>query len=150
MAKWTGVGERIAARLKELGYWKNGRPDVMRFGVEKGYPVTYLYKWLKDATPDRDNLTKLGVDLAVAPAWILFGDEVDKAPSRPRQRIRRALACLAGAGVLLGVVAPTRASVSSEAAHYNCAPVHGNAPYRKWWHRLRGQALPDYRLWVVA
>ena len=127
MPEWPGIGERITACLRRLGYWKNDRPDVMRFAVEKGYPVTYLYKWLKDSAPERPNLEKLGEHLQVSPAWLLFGDEVSKEPARPRKRVRRALTCLVGAlslgvGPLWGYVPETHATgwpqVADNIVHY--------------------------------
>ncbi len=68
------IGKRIESRLEALGYWKNGRADVSRFCRERGYPPQYVYSWLKGRVPQFENLIRLGADLAVAPAWLLFGD----------------------------------------------------------------------------
>jgi hypothetical protein len=69
-----GIEERFRGRLQALGYWKDGRPDVSRFCVEKGYLPQYVYAWLKGRVPAAANLVRLGTDLGVAPAWLLFGD----------------------------------------------------------------------------
>ena len=68
------IGKRIESRLQALGYWKNGRPVVSRFCREKGYLSQYVYSWLKGRVPQFENLIRLGADLVVAPAWLLFGD----------------------------------------------------------------------------
>jgi hypothetical protein len=74
MLRARGIENRIRSRLRALGYWKGGRPDVGRFCVEKGYLPQYLYAWLKGRVPQADNLIRLGADLEVAPVWLLFGD----------------------------------------------------------------------------
>ena len=68
------IGKRIESRLQAVGYWKNGRPDVSRFCQERGYLPQYIYAWLKGRVPQFENLIRLGADLEVAPAWLLFGD----------------------------------------------------------------------------
>lgn len=69
-----GIGQRIGQRLRVLGYWKNGRPDVGRFARERGYLSQSLYLWLKDAAaPSLDNLRRLAGDLAVSAEWLTFG-----------------------------------------------------------------------------
>lgn len=74
MSRFPGVGKRIRQRLKALGYWKDGRPDVGRFCGEKAYRPQYLYAWLADRIPTYDNLARLGRDLEMPPDWILFGE----------------------------------------------------------------------------
>jgi hypothetical protein len=81
--KFPGMADRIRLRLRALGYWKNDRPDVTRFGVEKGYPPGYLYPWLKDSTPTFENLQRLVKDLDVPLAWLLLGEEGGPAPAAP-------------------------------------------------------------------
>ncbi len=76
MKKPQGTGDRIRGRLRALGYWKKGRPDVQRFCRERGYLPQYDYAWLEGRVPQFENLTRLGGDLAVPPAWLLFGDDV--------------------------------------------------------------------------
>ncbi len=69
-----GIGQRIVQRLRTLGYWKNGRPDVSRFARERGYLSQSLYLWLKDAAaPSLDNLRRLAGDLGVSAEWLTFG-----------------------------------------------------------------------------
>lgn len=68
------IGKRIESRLEAFGYWKNGRPDVSRFCREKGYLSQYVYSWLNGRVPQSENLIRLGADLELAPAWLLFGD----------------------------------------------------------------------------
>ena len=95
MSKFSGIGDRLSHRLRLMGYWKNGRPDVARFCREKGYRPQYLYAWLKNRLPGPENLDSLSRDLEVSGAWILFGEqtaaavheagvtEVAVAPGRP-------------------------------------------------------------------
>jgi PAS domain S-box-containing protein len=69
-----GIGQRIGQRLRVLGYWKNGRPDIGRFARERGYLSQSLYLWLKDAAaPNLDNLRRLAGDLGVSAEWLTFG-----------------------------------------------------------------------------
>lgn len=75
MGNFSGLGERIRARLRALGYWKRDRPDVLRFCLEKGYRPQYVYAWLRDRVPSRANLDRLAADLDVSMAWVLFGEE---------------------------------------------------------------------------
>jgi hypothetical protein len=65
---------RIRERLRALGYWNGGRPDVSRFCREKGYQRQDVHAWLQGRVPRAENLMRLGVDLCAAPAWLLFGD----------------------------------------------------------------------------
>lgn len=85
-----GIGKRIRARLRALGYWKDGRPDVLRFCLEKGYPPQNMYTWLKGRVPMSENLMRLGMHLAVSPAWLLFGESPPDgwAAAEIRQTIR--------------------------------------------------------------
>src|SRR5213079_794842 len=73
MSRFPGVGQRVGQRLRALGYWRNGRPDVARFCSEKDYRPQYVYAWLGDRIPAYDNLTRLAHDLDVAPEWVMFG-----------------------------------------------------------------------------
>ena len=75
MAKWPGVGERIRQRLIAVGYEKNGRPDILRFCMEKKFFPTYAYKWANASVlPERENLLRLAECLGVSPSWLLFGE----------------------------------------------------------------------------
>jgi hypothetical protein len=69
------IDQRIKIRLQALGYWKDGRPDVLRFCHERGYLRQYVYAWLKGRVPTVRNLMRLGADLVIPPAWLLFGDD---------------------------------------------------------------------------
>jgi len=84
MKKWPKIGERISERLRALGYWRgDGRPDVMRFSLERRYVYIYLYRWLGGATPDHENIYRLAADLQVSPSWLLFGEEGALIPTSP-------------------------------------------------------------------
>jgi hypothetical protein len=75
--RFPGMDERIAERLKALGYWNKHKdtPDVMRFCKEQGYIPQYVYEWLKGAMPSYENLKKLSEDLEAPMAWILLGEK---------------------------------------------------------------------------
>jgi PAS domain S-box-containing protein len=73
MGRFPGIGERIAERLRALGYWKDDRPDVGRFCEERGYRPQYVYAWLKDRVPRYENLGRLSGDLSVSSMWLMFG-----------------------------------------------------------------------------
>ena len=90
MQKFPGTEKRIRSRLEALGYWKEGRPDVSRFCREKGYLPQYVYAWLNGRVPVSANLIRLAADLAVPPAWLLFGDDApdDWMTAEVRQFIR--------------------------------------------------------------
>ena len=74
----AGFGDRLKARLRALGYWKNDRPDTPRFALERGYRPQYVYAWLRDRIPDYENLIRLARDLNVTPDWLRFGAETDE------------------------------------------------------------------------
>ena len=73
MNGFPGVCIRIQARLKALGYSKNGRPDILRFCQERAYRPQYLYAWLRGRLPAWENLVRLARDLDVSPEWVMFG-----------------------------------------------------------------------------
>src|SRR3990167_2786898 len=73
MNGFPGVGIRIQARLKALGYSKNGRPDILRFCQERAYRPQYLYAWLRGRLPAWENLVRLFRSLDVSPEWVMFG-----------------------------------------------------------------------------
>jgi len=74
--KWPGLPERLKEALEGAGYWKKGRPDVLRFSLDKRFLPGYLYKYVAGtAVPDRENLYRLADALNVKPSWLLFGDE---------------------------------------------------------------------------
>jgi PAS domain S-box-containing protein len=98
--KFPGLGDRIRLRLRELGYWKRGRADVLRFCHEQRYRPQYVYAWLKDRVPTYENLQRLAADLGTSMPWIMFGHE-DGAVAR-RQVIEMA------AGETAPVPTPTR------------------------------------------
>src|SRR2546425_5143881 len=83
MSRFPGVGQRVRQRLRALGYWKDGRPDVGRFCSERDYRPQYLYAWLGDRIPTYDNLARLARDLEVPPEWVMFGTG---SPTRPEHR----------------------------------------------------------------
>jgi len=71
MAKAKGFGDRVRERLRALGYWKNGKPDIIRFSVERGYPASYVYRWAAGQVPRGPALFRLAKDLEIAPDWLL-------------------------------------------------------------------------------
>lgn len=75
LGKWPGLGERITQGLKNKGYWKNGKPEVIRFCIERGFVPNYLYKWLAGTMPGYDNLIKLCTVLGMTPAELVFGPD---------------------------------------------------------------------------
>jgi hypothetical protein len=92
MKRVNGISKRIRGRLHDLGYWKDGRPDVYRFCLENRYLPQSLYAWLKDRIPTPETLIRLGMDLGVPPAWLLFGDNPPEgwAAAEVRQFLRAA------------------------------------------------------------
>jgi len=114
METWPDVGKRIALLMREKGYWnpKRDKPDVLRFSMDYRYVPAFLYKWLTDGVvPSRENLDRLAKDFGVSAAWILFGDEVNKAPIPPHKRGGRKLGCLVAA---LGLWWGTAGTVPAE------------------------------------
>jgi hypothetical protein len=83
MSKWPGIGHRILERIQAQGYGRNGRSGVLQFALDHQYVPTYVYKWLHDTTPDRENLERLARDLKVSEAWLLFGDRYPMEPPPP-------------------------------------------------------------------
>src|SRR3972149_5826006 len=73
MNGFPGVCIRIQARLKALGYSKNGRPDILRFCQERAYRPQYLYAWLRGRLPAWENLVRLARDLDVSPEGVMVG-----------------------------------------------------------------------------
>src|SRR3990170_1810454 len=90
MSDFAGLGERIRTRLELLGYWKNERPDVLRFCEERRYRPQYVYAWLKDRVPTRANLSRLAHDLGVPMAWIMFGQDAGQVAAEPRHALETA------------------------------------------------------------
>src|SRR3990167_7524098 len=84
MNRFPGVGARIQARLKALGFSKKGRPDILRFCQERGYRPQYVYAWLRDRLPVYENLVRLARDLGVSPEWLMFGVGPVRAAGQPR------------------------------------------------------------------
>jgi hypothetical protein len=120
-------GERVRERFRILGYWKDGKPDVSRFAVERGYIPSYLYRWLAGETPRGESLFRFAADLKVEPQWLVTG-------SRARNVVRRLVTILLTAGVL------------GQAGTIDIVPqVHGNMPligrWRLWWHPCYLQPL---------
>lgn len=126
MRKWPGLGERIAQRVRELGF-----RNLAQFADAKGYRITYIYKWAGGATPDRSNLERLAKDLDVHPAWLLFGDEIT-----PLLRGVKTLAVglallLASLGVRVEAIPLRVGDQVPETQHY-VNLLH----LRRWWRAL--------------
>src|SRR5207249_10385799 len=95
MSRFPGVGQRVRQRLRALGYWKDGRPDVGRFCSERDYRPQYLYAWLGERIPTPDTLARPARALAVPPEPLTVGtrpptrpparDAVDGTPPPPRR-----------------------------------------------------------------
>src|SRR3989338_1106211 len=83
MSWFPGIGQRVKERLKALGYWKDGRPEVGRFCDDRGYRPQYLYAWFRDRIPSYENLVRLARDLGAPPEWILFGTGPATRPQAP-------------------------------------------------------------------
>ncbi|MGH7264042.1 MAG: PAS domain-containing protein, partial [Candidatus Rokuibacteriota bacterium] len=79
MNKFPGLGDRMRGRLKALGYWRQNRPDILRFCAERDYRPQYVYAWLKDRVPTYANLRRLARDLDAPIAWLVFGREAESA-----------------------------------------------------------------------
>lgn len=93
------MSARIQRRLLDLGYRRaDGKPDVMRFCLERGYLPQYVYAWLKGTTPSEPNLRRLAGDLGVEPAWLHYGAG-DTGAVRERQAPYRAESLERGGGV---------------------------------------------------
>jgi transcriptional regulator with XRE-family HTH domain len=140
MAQWPGLGERIRQRLVELGYKQsNGKADILAFSLKHSYLPMYLYKWVNAGVmPSRENVEKLSRDLNVSAPWLLFGNEVDKAPNPPRRRGRRALGCLVaalGVGWLTTGSVPTEDRTIAVAAASSALPLIGSV--KRYWWRIR-------------
>jgi hypothetical protein len=76
MPLFDGVGPRIAKRLIALGYVRaDGKPDVRRFCLERGYDKTLFYYWLRDRSTPMKERARLAKDLGVTSRWLIFGDE---------------------------------------------------------------------------
>ncbi len=92
MNRFPGIGRRISQRLKATGYWKGDRPDIARFCTEKRYRSQYIYAWLGDRVPGRDNLVLLAFDLGVPPEGIVFGSGAGERAQAPEtgERVRSA------------------------------------------------------------
>lgn len=73
MPKTPGFGERVRERLRATGYWnaEKNRPDVIRFGLERQYVHSYIYRWLKGETPRGPELVRLAQDLGVSVEWLV-------------------------------------------------------------------------------
>lgn len=89
-AKWPGFPERLREAFQRAGFWKNDRPDIMRFvrqiGIQHGIHVSYCYKYINGETvPDRERLIAMASALDVRPWWLLFGDEAIGGGSRTGQ-----------------------------------------------------------------
>jgi len=83
--RFPGLADRIRGRLRALGYWREDKPDVLRFAREKGYIYIYLYRWLDGVTPTYEYLVKLAEDLQMSMAELVFGEEGGERRPSPRK-----------------------------------------------------------------
>src|SRR3989454_319010 len=165
MSRFPGVGQRVRQRLRALGYWKDGRPDVGRFCSERDYRPQYLYAWLGDRIPTYDNLARLARDLEVPPEWVMFGtgsptrrdalDAVDAtrgprrgAPPVPRRAVSRVDGVRAGRKALRGAAPPPPrgercpAAAPHDRARYHRANASGGSRDRPRARRPRAGRHP--------
>lgn len=87
---FPGVGGRIAARLIELGYQRegDGKPDAGRFCKEHRYDARIFYEWLGDRkTPSKD-LDRLVADLQTSKGWLFFGESSSSSIAASRHAAR--------------------------------------------------------------
>lgn len=80
---WPGMAERIAQRLRELGYVKKGNPDWLRFVRESGQGQNNVYRWRAGAGITRELAQDLARSLGVSLGWLLFGDVIAKLAPAP-------------------------------------------------------------------
>ena len=75
MATNQGFGERLGARLREMGYWPEGRelPDYGRFGLDFHHTPASVYRWLKGEVPRVDTFLKLAADVECQAQYLLTG-----------------------------------------------------------------------------
>lgn len=81
--RFPGLAERIRKGLEARGYWKEGRPDVLRFARDYEVNDEYIYRWLRGTTPNFDHLQTLAKALDVPIAWLLLGDHDGRGRHRP-------------------------------------------------------------------
>jgi len=100
MPLFRGVGERIAERLRALGYWRlDGKPNVRKFCEDKRYDKTTVYYWLADRSTPTKELERLARDLKTTPAFLIFGhEEAETTPSGRRRKPRRPVPIAGGSG----------------------------------------------------
>lgn len=78
MATNQGFGERLGARLREMGYWPEGRelPDYGRFGLDFHHTPASVYRWLKGEVPRVATFLKLAADVDRQAHYLLTGTTV--------------------------------------------------------------------------
>lgn len=85
----AAFGHRVTERLRALGYWKDGRPDIGRFSTEKGYIPSYVYRWRAGEVPRGVMLFRLAADLGLSAEALLLGapdgDGDGESPARRRR-----------------------------------------------------------------
>lgn len=123
MAKTPGLGERIGAALKRLGYWPDGRerPEYARFGLEHGFHPTDVYRWWQGETPRGASLLKFAAALKVSPDWLL-------GVTRSRTGGKRTFAGLLAAAMVLG----SSGTIGDVLQVPSAMPLIGK---RRWWWR---------------
>ena len=80
-----GFGDRLRECFLQAGYWKENRPDVYRFCLERRYSSQRMYAWLRGRTPPHHELIRLAEDFGVSLAWLLLGEEAHR-PAQPHDR----------------------------------------------------------------
>lgn len=146
MPRFPGFGERLGEKMKEAGYWKHERLDVIRFSVEHGYPTSYPYRWLEGQLPGHNYITRLARDLNTSPGWLAFGDQESPRSTPPRRHGRKMtsrtlVGTLALAGALAaGQTGPATAAGTRASTEEHRQGIASQAvPYRH--QRCRRQLL---------
>jgi len=127
MPKITGSGERVAARMRALGYWKNNQPEVGRFSEENGFLPSYVYRWLAGETPRGERLFRLAEALGI--------DAKALVTARSNGHGRRTKSLLALVAFTLGLGTAT-ASVANEVHTLPVTKTGAATSYRKWFAHL--------------
>jgi hypothetical protein len=124
----TEFGERVRGRLKALGYWKDDRPDVGRFSLDRGYIPSYIYRWVAGQVPRGASLLRLAADLGVSVEWLL---------AVPPRRLTKPAPPSDGATRTAAPTGTGRRGSERELCHLRLAA-------RRWLYRL-GYPSPTWR-----
>lgn len=76
--KNLGFARRLAERLRQMGYWPEGRPlpNYTKFGVDHGFVPSAVYRWLHGEIPRADTFYQLCIKTQEQAHWYLLGRRV--------------------------------------------------------------------------